>query len=107
MVRMPMRQWMLAITRFADRLLGDLDGLDWDDGIKRLQRNWIGRSEVRHAVLPYDLRASLCAAQLQDWGSAACVVELPEAVSTVAAVSDQRKGLADAIVVSCIDYDRC
>ena len=47
MVRMPMRQWMLAITRYADRLLSDLGGLDWDDSIKGMQRNWIGRSEVR------------------------------------------------------------
>ena len=44
---MPMRQWMLAITRYADRLLSDLGGLDWDDSIKGMQRNWIGRSEVR------------------------------------------------------------
>ena len=46
-VRMPMRQWMLRITRFAQRLLDDLDGLDWDDSIKGMQRNWIGRSEAR------------------------------------------------------------
>lgn len=52
MVRMPLRQWMLAITRYADRLLGDLGGLDWDAGIKALQRSWIGRSEVRKTALP-------------------------------------------------------
>lgn len=45
-VRMPMKQWMLAITQYADRLLGDLEGLDWSDSIKDMQRNWIGRSEV-------------------------------------------------------------
>jgi hypothetical protein len=46
-VRMPMKQWMLRITAYADRLLEDLDGLDWADSIKDMQRNWIGRSEAR------------------------------------------------------------
>jgi leucyl-tRNA synthetase len=44
-VRRPMRQWMLRITSYADRLIGELDGLDWPESIKLLQRNWIGRSE--------------------------------------------------------------
>lgn len=44
-VRLPMKQWMLKITAYADRLLADLDGLDWSDSIKEMQRNWIGRSE--------------------------------------------------------------
>ena len=43
-VRIPLRQWMLRITAYADRLEKDLDGLDWSGGIKTLQRNWIGRS---------------------------------------------------------------
>ena len=44
-VRRPMRQWMLRITAYADRLLEELEGLDWPESIKVLQRNWIGRSE--------------------------------------------------------------
>jgi leucyl-tRNA synthetase len=44
-VRRPMRQWMLRITAYAERLLNELDKLDWPQGIKLLQRNWIGRSE--------------------------------------------------------------
>ncbi|MDP9004299.1 MAG: leucine--tRNA ligase, partial [Verrucomicrobiota bacterium] len=44
-VRRPMRQWMLRITAFADRLIDELEELDWPDSIKALQRNWIGRSE--------------------------------------------------------------
>jgi len=43
--RRPMRQWMLKITAYAQRLLDDLDDLDWPQYIKDLQRNWIGRSE--------------------------------------------------------------
>jgi leucyl-tRNA synthetase len=42
--RIPLRQWMLRITAYADRLLADLDGLDWSTGIKKLQSDWIGRS---------------------------------------------------------------
>ncbi|HZX54754.1 MAG TPA: class I tRNA ligase family protein, partial [Ilumatobacteraceae bacterium] len=40
-----MRQWMMRITAYADRLIGDLDLLEWSDAIKAMQRNWIGRSE--------------------------------------------------------------
>lgn len=43
--RRPLRQWVLKITAYAQRLLDDLDKLDWPEGLKKLQRNWIGRSE--------------------------------------------------------------
>lgn len=43
--RRPMRQWMLKITAYADRLLDDLEELDWPESIKDMQRHWIGRSE--------------------------------------------------------------
>lgn len=43
--RRPLKQWVLKITEYADRLLKDLDLLDWPDSLKRLQTNWIGRSE--------------------------------------------------------------
>ncbi len=44
-VRKPMRQWMLRITAYAERLLKDLDTIEWSDSLKEMQRNWIGRSE--------------------------------------------------------------
>jgi len=44
-VRKPMRQWMLRITAYAERLLQDLETIDWSDSLKEMQRNWIGRSE--------------------------------------------------------------
>ena len=43
--RKPMRQWMLRITAYAERLLRDLDTIDWSESLKEMQRNWIGRSE--------------------------------------------------------------
>lgn len=43
--RVPMRQWMLKITKYADSLLSGLDDLDWPNSIKELQKNWIGKSE--------------------------------------------------------------
>ena len=50
--RRPMKQWMMRITAYADRLLDDLDLLDWTDSIKTMQRNWIGRSEGAHVSFP-------------------------------------------------------
>jgi leucyl-tRNA synthetase len=43
-IRKPMRQWMLRITQFAERLLDGLEGLDWTESIKKLQQDWIGKS---------------------------------------------------------------
>ncbi len=54
-IRKPMRQWMLRITAFAERLLADLHTIEWSDSLKEMQRNWIGRSEgalVRFALAP-------------------------------------------------------
>jgi leucyl-tRNA synthetase len=60
-IRKPMRQWMLRITAYADKLLADLDTIDWSDSLKEMQRNWIGRSEgaevdfqIADCRLPFD-----------------------------------------------------
>ena len=49
-IRKPMRQWMLRITAYAEKLLADLDTIDWSDSLKEMQRNWIGRSEGAEVV---------------------------------------------------------
>lgn len=52
--RRPMKQWMLRITAYADRLLEDLEDVDWPESIKDMQRNWIGRSEGAHVTFDID-----------------------------------------------------
>ncbi len=53
-VRRPMRQWMLRITAYADRLSEELDFVNWPESVKLLQRNWIGRSEGAHVTFRLD-----------------------------------------------------
>ncbi|MCU6707634.1 leucine--tRNA ligase [Paenibacillus sp. J5C_2022] len=53
-VRKPMRQWMLKITEYAERLLEDLEELDWSESIKDMQRNWIGKSTGAEVTFPID-----------------------------------------------------
>ena len=55
-VRMPLKQWMLHITAYAERLLEDLEQVDWTEAIKEMQRNWIGKSEG--AEVDFHLAAS-------------------------------------------------
>src|SRR5437588_361097 len=50
----PLKQWMLRITKYAERLLADLDLLDWPESIKIMQRNWIGRSEGADITFPVE-----------------------------------------------------
>jgi leucyl-tRNA synthetase len=52
-VRRQMRQWMLRITAYADRLLDDLETLDWPESVKAMQRNWIGRSDGAEIRFPF------------------------------------------------------
>lgn len=53
-VRKPMKQWMLKITAYADRLLEDLEEVNWPESIKDMQRNWIGRSEGADVIFTVD-----------------------------------------------------
>jgi leucyl-tRNA synthetase len=59
-VRKPMRQWMLRITAYAEKLLTDLNTIDWSDSLKEMQRNWIGRSEG--ATVKFQVSSVQCSA---------------------------------------------
>jgi leucyl-tRNA synthetase len=52
--RRPLRQWMLRITAYADRLIADLDTVEWPESVKAMQRNWIGRSEGASIEFPLE-----------------------------------------------------
>ncbi|SOD74735.1 leucyl-tRNA synthetase [Jatrophihabitans sp. GAS493] len=52
--RKPLAQWMMRITAYADRLVNDLDGIDWPDKVRAMQRNWIGRSTGAHVKFESD-----------------------------------------------------
>jgi leucyl-tRNA synthetase len=57
-IRKPMRQWMLRITAYAEKLLADLDTIDWTDSLKEMQRNWIGRSEGAEVKFAIEINSS-------------------------------------------------
>jgi len=79
--RRPMRQWMLRITAYAQRLIDELEGLDWPESIKLLQRNWIGRSdgaEVQFAVAGSDERITVFTTRPDTLYGATYMVLAPE-----------------------------
>ncbi|MBQ7650492.1 MAG: leucine--tRNA ligase, partial [Victivallales bacterium] len=53
-IRKPIRQWVLRITKYAEKLLDGIDGLDWPEGTKEMQRNWIGKSTGAEVDFPVD-----------------------------------------------------
>ncbi|WP_292892579.1 class I tRNA ligase family protein, partial [Nonlabens sp.] len=67
-VRKKMRQWMMRISAFAERLLNDLEGLDWSESIKEIQRNWIGKSVGAMVSFPLESKHN---ENFSLWGNAA------------------------------------
>ncbi len=54
LLKRPMKQWVLKITEYAERLLTDLDEIDWPENVKEMQRNWIGKSEGAKVIFKVD-----------------------------------------------------
>ncbi|WP_248926789.1 leucine--tRNA ligase [Paenibacillus hamazuiensis] len=105
-IRKPMRQWILKITEYAERLLEDLEELDWSESIKDMQRNWIGKSkgaEVQFAIDGHAEQALTVFTTRPDtlFGATYCVLapehELVERITTPeqqAAVKDYQEKAA-------------
>ncbi len=79
--RRPLRQWMLRITKYAQRLIDELDTLDWPEGIKLLQKNWIGRSEgasVKFQILNFNFEIEVFTTRPDTLFGATYMVLAPE-----------------------------
>ena len=79
--RRPLRQWMLRITKYAQRLIDELDMLDWPEGIKLLQKNWIGRSEgaeVKFQILNFNAQVEVFTTRPDTLFGATYMVLAPE-----------------------------
>ncbi len=79
--RKPMRQWVLRITAYAERLLSDLNGLDWPDSIKQMQRNWVGKSigaEMHFALVGHEFSLEIFTTRPDTLFGATYMVVAPE-----------------------------
>ncbi|MDD3382548.1 MAG: leucine--tRNA ligase, partial [Bacilli bacterium] len=102
-IKKPMKQWVLKITEYAERLLSDLDELDWPDSVKDMQRNWIGKSEgakVTFGVFGTDYNFEVFTTRADTlFGATYCVLS-PEHPLVLKIVSDSQK----EEVLKYIDY---
>ena len=98
-VRRPMRQWMLRITDYAERLIDELAPLNWPEGIKLLQRNWIGKSEggeIRFPVVNYDEEITVFSTRPDTLYGATYMVLAPEnPLVDRLTTNEQRQAVAD------------
>jgi leucyl-tRNA synthetase len=99
-IRRPMKQWMLRITEYADRLLEDLDDLDWPEHVKDMQRNWIGRStgaEIDFSVeSAADVTLRVFTTRPDTLFGATYMVIAPEHPAADALVTDAHRAALDA-----------
>ncbi len=97
--RKSMRQWMLRITHYAERLLNDLEDLDWPEATKARQREWIGRSEgalVRFAIDGHDDALEIFTTRPDTLWGATYMVMAPEHPLVPALTTDERKDAVTA-----------
>ncbi|MGH7787526.1 MAG: leucine--tRNA ligase [Candidatus Binatia bacterium] len=96
-----MRQWMLRITAYAERLVDDLETLDWPDGVKDMQRNWIGKSvgaEIGFAVADHDVAFEVFTTRPDTlFGATYCVLS-PEHPLVAQITADAQRAAVDAYV---------
>ncbi|MCB9897494.1 MAG: leucine--tRNA ligase [Planctomycetes bacterium] len=98
-IRRPMKQWMLRITAYADRLLSDLDDLEWPEHLKDQQRNWIGRStgaEIDFAVDGRDVVLRVFTTRPDTLFGATYMVIAPEHPEAATIVTDAQRPACDA-----------
>lgn len=103
-VRKPLKQWMLRITEYADRLLEDLEELDWPDHLKKLQRNWIGKSEgvnVHFQVANEDFAIDCFTTRHDTLFGATYLVLAPEHPLVKKITIVKQKKIVDAYVKEC------
>ncbi len=110
--RRPLRQWMLRITKYAQRLIDELDPLDWPEGIKLLQKNWIGRSEgasVQFEIANFESQIEVYTTRPDTLFGATYMVLAPEHPLVAEITTAEQKDGVDAYIAECAnksDMDR-
>jgi leucyl-tRNA synthetase len=110
--RRPLRQWMLRITKYAQRLIDELDTLDWPEGIKLLQKNWIGRSDgatVRFKISDFNFEIEVFTTRPDTLFGATYMVIAPEHPLVPEITTAENKAAVEAYQKACSsksDMDR-
>lgn len=100
-VKKPMKQWVLKITEYAERLLEDLETLDWPESIKEMQRNWIGKSvgaKVRFQVADFDLSFEVFTTRPDTLFGATYCVMAPEHPLVAQITTEEEKAKVEAYI---------
>ena len=103
-IKKPMRQWILKITEYAEKLLADLDGLDWPESLKEMQRNWIGKSEgalINFTVANHDASFDVFTSRVDTLFGATYAVLAPDhELVTAITTAEQRLAVEEYVQVA-------